>query len=289
MITDDQIKISQNNIGGSSIAAVLGLSNFKTQLQLWSELTGLVPREDISGKMQVRLGNKMESVVAEIFTEDTGKKLHRVNETFTHEQYSYLVGHIDRRVVGERAIVEIKAVSAWSRDQWKDGQAPQEYIIQLMWYLGLTKTNVGYLVALIGNQELAIVPVIFDKEIYEQMVQKAIKFWEEFVVPKIMPTVITKDDGSTLYKMYPISDPNADLILPDQANIMIEQINSMTQDKIALEEQIEKNKNELKALLKESESGRTSNWRVVWKTQNKKEYVVKASSTRVLRTSPIKE
>ena len=70
---------------------------------------------------------------------------------------------------------------------------------------------------------------------------------------------------------------------------MIEQINSMTQDKIALEEQIEKNKNELKALLKESESGRTSNWRVVWKTQNKKEYVVKASSTRVLRTSPIKE
>ena len=158
-----------------------------------------------------------------------------------------------------------------------------------MWYLGLTKTNVGYLVALIGNQELAIVPVIFDKEIYEQMVQKAIKFWEEFVVPKIMPTVITKDDGSTLYKMYPISDPNADLILPDQANIMIEQINSMTQDKIALEEQIEKNKNELKALLKESESGRTSNWRVVWKTQNKKEYVVKASSTRVLRTSPIKE
>lgn len=289
MITDEQKKISDQYIGGSSIAAVLGISNFKTQLQLWAELTGMVPREEIGHKMQVRLGNKMEAVVAEIFTEDTGKKLHRVNETFTHDRYSYLVGHIDRRVVGERAIVEIKAVSAWSREQWKDGKAPQEYLAQLMWYLGLTSTPVGYLIALIGNQELAIVPVAFDKEIYEQMVEKAVRFWEDFVIPKVMPMEVTKDDGSTLYSIYPISDPNRDLILSDEVNIKIEQINSMTQDKIALEEQIEKNKNEIKALLGDAESGRTNNWRIQWKTQNKKEYVVKASSTRVLRIQPIKE
>ena len=289
MITDEQRKISESYIGGSNIAAVLGLSNFKTQLQLWSELTGLLPREDISGKMQVRLGNKMEAVVAEVFEEDTGKKLHRVSETFRNPKYPYLVGHIDRRVVGERAIVEIKAVSAWSKELWKDGNAPQEYLIQLMWYMGLTNTPMGYLVALIGNQELAIVPVNFDKEVYEQMVAKAVKFWEDFVIPKVMPTTITKDDGSTLYQLFPISDPNKDIVLTDETNIVIEQINSMTQDRIALDDQIEQRKNELKAILGDNESGRTGNWRVTWKTQNKKEYVVKASSTRVLRYSQIKE
>lgn len=298
MISEEQKIITQNSIGGSTIAAVLGLSNFKTQLQCWGELTGMIPREDISGKMQVRLGNKMESIVAEVFTEDTGKKLHRVNETFTHEQYNYLVGHIDRRVVGERAIVEIKAVSAWSREQWKDGQAPQEYILQLMWYLGLTKTNQGYLVALIGNQELAIVPVIFDKEIYETMVKKAVRFWEDFVAPRVMPMTITADDGSTLYQLFPISDPNRDIILPDAATALIETLEANQAEAIALEKQIEESKNMLKAYLGEAESGQAGKYRVTWKQQTsrridterlKKEQesiygaYLKESKTRVLR------
>lgn len=298
MITDQQKKISDACIGGSSIAAVLGLSNFKTQLQIWAELTGMVAKEDISGKMQVRLGNKMESVVAEIFTEDTGKKLHRVNETFTHDNYPYLVGHIDRRIVGEKSIVEIKAVSAWSREQWKDGQAPQEYILQLMWYLGLTKTNMGYLVALIGNQELAIVPVVFDKEIFETMVKKAVDFWENFVIPKVMPTQITKDDGSTLYQLFPVADSNKDIILTDEATALIETLEANSAELMALEGQIEASKNMLKAMMGEAESAQAGKYRITWKNQTskridvdrlKKEQEViygaylKESSTRVLR------
>lgn len=298
MISKEQVELKKYKIGGSDIAAVLGLSNFRTQLQVWGELTGMIPRGDISGKMQVRLGNKMEAVVAEIFSEDTGKSLHRVNETFRHGEYTYLVGHIDRRIVGEKAIVEIKAVSSWSREQWREGQAPQEYILQLMWYLGLTKTNQGYLVALIGNQELAIVPVFFDKEIYETMVKKAVDFWENFVVPKIMPMQITKDDGSTLYSLYPISDPNADIILPDEATAAIERIESSVADLKALEDQIEADKNKVKALLGDAESGQAGKYRVTWRNQTsnridvdrlKKEQDIiysaylKESSTRVLR------
>lgn len=267
MINDEQRKISDKSIGGSSIAAALGLSNFKTQLQLWGELTGLLPKEDISGKMQVRLGNKMESVVAEIFTEDTGKKLHRVNETFVHGRYNYLIGHIDRRVVGESAIVEIKAVSAWSKDQWKDDQAPQEYLIQLMWYLGITNSPMGYLVALIGNQELAIVPLFFDKEIYESMVQKAVRFWEDFVIPKVMPTVITKDDGSTLYQLFPIADSNKDIILPDEATALIESIEGYNADLSAIEGHLEQAKNKIKAMLGEAESAQAGKYRITWKNQ----------------------
>jgi putative phage-type endonuclease len=300
MISEEQKKISDACIGGSTIAAVLGLSNFRTKLQVWGELTGMLPKEDISGKMQVRLGNKMEAVVAEVFTEDTGKKLHRVNETFTHDNYPYLVGHIDRRVVGERAIVEIKAVSAYARDQWKDGKAPQEYVLQLMWYLGLTKTNMGYLVALVGNTDLAIVPVIFDKEIYETMVKKAVDFWENFVIPKVMPMQITSDDGSTLYQLFPIADPNKDIMLTDEANRLIEQIESASTELKMLEADVETYKNLLKAMLKDGESGQTDKYRVTWKTQHsnridterfKKEQeelykaYLKTTSTRVLRYS----
>lgn len=298
MITNEQREISNKYIGGSTIAAVLGLSNFKTQLQVWGELTGLIPMEDVSGKMQVRLGNKMEQIVAEIFCEDTGKKLHRVNETFRHPRWDYLVGHIDRRIVGEVAIVEIKAVSAWSKEQWKDGKAPKEYLLQLMWYLGLTKTNQGYLVALIGNQELAVVPVFFDKEIYESMVKKAVRFWEDFVIPKVMPQTITKDDGSTLYKLFPIADSNKDIMLGDDATALVESIEAMQADFFALEGQLECAKNNLKALLCDAESAQAGKYRITWKLQHtnridvdrfKKEQeelykaYLKTTSTRVLR------
>lgn len=300
MISEEQKSISDNCIGGSTIAAVLGLSNFKTQLQCWGELTGIIPKEDISGKMQVRLGNKMEQVVAEIFSEDQGKKLHKVNETFIHEVYPFLVGHIDRRIVGEKSIVEIKAVSAWSRDQWKDGKAPQEYVLQLMWYLGLTKTNQGYLVALIGNQELAVVPVFFDKEIFETMVKKAVNFWENYVQTRVMPQTITKDDGSTLYKIFPISDSNRDIILGDEATALIEILEANQAELISLEGQIEESKNKLKAMLGDAESAQAGKFRITWKNQTSKRIDVdklkkeqeiiysaylKESNTRVLRYS----
>lgn len=257
-------------IGGSSIAAVLGLSNYKTQLQLWTELTGIAEPEDISDKMQVRLGVKMEQIVSEIFMEDTGKKLHRVNEEFKHDKYDFLVGHIDRRVVGEGAIVEIKTTSAYNKKQWENGQAPQEYLIQLMWYLGLTKSNIGYLVGLIGNTELAVVPVAFDKELFETMVKKAVHFWENFVLTKTMPTTITADDGDTLYKIFPIADPNSDLVLGDDAASLLEKLEASQAELNALENDIDKYKNELKAMLGEAQGAQCGPYRITWKNQSTK-------------------
>lgn len=300
MITKEQIEIKKNSIGGSDIAAVLGLSNFRTQLQCWAELTGTLPKENLDDKMQVRLGTKMEAIVAEIFTEDTSKKLQRVNETFVHDRYPFLIGHIDRRVVGERAIVEIKTTSAYNKKNWDEGNAPQEYILQTMFYLGLTKVNIGYLVCLIGNSDLRIVPVVFDKEIYETMVKKAVYFWENFVIPKIMPTVITKDDGSTLYQIFPIADSNKDVVLGDEATALIEILEANQTELIALENQIEQSKNTLKAMLGEAESAQAGRYRITWKQQTSKRIDVerlkkeqdviygaylKETSTRVLRYS----
>ena len=37
-------------IGGSDIASVMGLSRWKTPLQLWAEKTGNIPQEDLSDK-----------------------------------------------------------------------------------------------------------------------------------------------------------------------------------------------------------------------------------------------
>lgn len=44
------LKARQKGIGGSDAASVLGISPWKTNVQLWEEKTGITEPEDISGK-----------------------------------------------------------------------------------------------------------------------------------------------------------------------------------------------------------------------------------------------
>lgn len=298
MITETQIETRKTCLGGSDIAAVLGLSRYKTALSVWAEKTGRIEPENISDKLQVKLGIKMEQIVSELFMEETGKKLHRVNETLVHKDYPFLQGHIDRRVVGEQAIVEIKTTSAYNKKDWDNGNAPQEYLIQLMFYMGLTNSSVGYLVGLIGNSDLKIIPVYRDEQVITSIMNKAATFWNKYIATKEMPMTISANDGDTLYKLFPFADPNNDVLLPDDANILIEQIESSNAELNALEDDVERMKNELKAMLGENEHGQTDFYRISWKTQHakridterlKKEQEViysaylKTSSSRVLR------
>jgi putative phage-type endonuclease len=124
MLTPKQISERRGYIGSTDSAAILGLSRYSTPLHVWAVKTGQIIEEDISGKLPVRLGHKLEQAVAELFSEETGKKLHRVNETIYHPKYPFLAANVDRRVVGEKAAVEIKNVGAFRRDDWRDGASP---------------------------------------------------------------------------------------------------------------------------------------------------------------------
>ena len=73
MLTAQQKKERLNYIGSTDIAGVLGMSQYKSPLSVWSEKTGQIIPEDISNKLQVKLGIKMESIVGELFTEETQK------------------------------------------------------------------------------------------------------------------------------------------------------------------------------------------------------------------------
>lgn len=289
MLTEEQLKERKNYIGASEAAAALGLSRWQTQLELWGIKTGRIEPKDLSDNVAVEMGNELEEVVARLFTKRTGLKVQRVNSAYVHDKYNFLRCHIDRKVVGQSAILQCKTCSAYKAKEWDGEEIPQEYIIQEYDELAITGYDKAYIAVLIGGQDFRIKEIYRTDEIIKDIIEKQLKFWQDFVLTDKMPMNIVAKDSSVLYDLYPISDTNADIILNDDVNIKIEQINSMIQDKIALEMQIEKNKNEIKAILGNAESGRTNNWRIQWKTQHKKEYVVKESHTRVFRISSIKE
>jgi len=301
-ITQEQIKERVNYLGGSEIAAILGLSRFKTPLQVWAEKTGNLIPEDISGKLHIRLGNKLEATVCDLFSEETGRKVARVNETITHPKYSFLRGNIDRRVVGEKAILEAKTTSAWNAKQWEGEEIPQEYLIQTYFYMELTGSERGYVACLVGNQGFHVKTLERDPVLQNDIITKAVDFWTRYIEPKIIPSMITSKDADTLYNLFPLGGGEP-LALDDKAATLIESIQAMKEDATALESQQKKAENDLRLLLGDNESGVTDKFKVTWKNQKANRLDIekmrveipavcakysKASESRVLRINLIK-
>ena len=302
-ITDAQIKERANYIGGSDAAAALGLSRWMSPLKLWGIKTGALPPDDLSDNEAVEMGQELEDSVARIFTKRTGKKLHRVNETVYHPKYPFLAANLDRRVVGEDAIAELKTCSAYRVNEFEE-DIPAEFICQVMHYMACTGKSVAYVAILIGGQTFRWKKVLRDEDFIEKMIAKEVEFWEKYVMTKIMPTVITSQDSDTLFGLYPNADEGEAIVLDDTANAIIESLQGMDADNKALEKQIEKSKNELKAMLKDHSWGKTNLYNVTWRNQTTNRLNVDklrdempevaakyldAKPSRVLRVKKIKE
>lgn len=271
-------------IGGSEIAAIMGLSPYETPLSLWAKKTGKLPPSDLSGFEAAEIGTELEEYVARKFTKKTGIKLRVDNRTFAHPKYPYMIGHIDRWVVGEDALFEAKTCSAWLEKHWDGEEIPQHYVLQVMWYLGLVKKKIGHIAVLIGGQKFRTKQVEFDQELFDSMVEAARVFMEDYVL-KDVPPMAQAGDSETLLHMFPESAPTA-LRLEGQA---AEEMDQLVEERLGglesirhAKEELEKLEARIKQICGENEAAETDNVRVTWKTQHRKEYVVKASSFRVL-------
>lgn len=257
----------KTGIGGSDAAGVCGLSRWATPLSVWAEKTGQYEPED-EPNLAKTLGTRLEEVVAELFMEATGKKVQRVNTQIVHPKYPYIRGRIDRRVMLEDAILECKTATAYKAKEWEGEEIPHEYILQCYHYLSLNpKWERIYLAVLIGNQDFKWKVIERDEKVIADLTRKEVEFWENFVVPQIMPSQVTSKDAETLYGLYPLAVSGSEVELSDAINQQIESRNAMIQDVKALESQIDLAENEIRAALKDQELGRTSNWVVTWKNQ----------------------
>jgi putative phage-type endonuclease len=269
----------QGFLGSSDAAAVLGLSRWSTPLQVWAEKTGQIEPKDISDKLAVRLGVALEQTVADLFMEETEKRVFKVSENQVHPNYPFITCQIDRRVVGEDALLECKTCSAWKAKEWEGEEIPQEYIVQVQHQLAVTGKAYGYIAVLIGNQDFKWKRIDRDDKAINEMISREVTFWNDYVIPKVMPAVISCNDSETLYKLFEKAVPDSVLALDDNINQTVEDIQAAETDKKSLEGLIEQKKNILKSLLGENECGVSSQFKITWKNQ----------STTRLDTKSIKE
>jgi putative phage-type endonuclease len=177
-------------LGGSDNGVVLGMSPFKTRLELYLEKRGeLAP--DFSDNSLTRAGRIMEQVIAAMYAEAKGVKVRKINRQLRHPDYPWMVGHIDRDVVGEKRGVEIKNVSPrigyrWGKSGDPDGVA-EYHLPQVHSYMLLMNYEVFDVAAYFGGDDLRIYPVERDPEWDEILIGAASDFWHHHVLAGVPP------------------------------------------------------------------------------------------------------
>jgi len=252
----------RNGIGGSDAAAAIGLNRWKSRLKLYLEKIGEL--EDNVDSEATYWGRILEGVVAEEFTRRTGKAVRRVNAILIHPEFEWMIANIDRKVVGENAILEVKTTAAWNNKEWEHDEIPQEYIIQAQHYMAVTGADLTYFAVLVGGQKLLIKEFVRDDELIEMIIREEQKFWqmvENRTPPKLDGSVDAKE---ILSYMYPTAIEGSVIELPTYEST-VEEILALGKQIKELEQMKEEKENKLKAEMAEHEIAYVGKYKVSWK------------------------
>ena len=203
-----------HGIGGSDIAALLGLSLYKTPLELWAEKVGHPGIKESQG-IHLRFGQHVEPFIAKEYERSTGLVTHVYPQTLTHPLHDFMYGHIDRFVTPTNpgclssidilktdTLLECKSASVYNRDQWGEPgteQVPSNYLLQCAWYMAITGCTKADIAVLLGNQDFRVYRITRDIELENMLIDQAKKFWQEYVKPCIAPPAQSINDLRILY------------------------------------------------------------------------------------------
>ena len=268
-LTKEQVAERQHYLGGSDAAAALGLSRWKTPIELWAEKTGAVAPADISDRLPIRVGDKLEDLVASLFMEETGKKVHRVNEIQKHKKHDFIRAQIDRRVVGEDAILECKTAGAWAAKRWEGEEIPQEYLVQCLHQMNVMGKSKCYIAVLIGgNTDFIWKEIDRDEDLINRIEAAEVDFWNNYVLAGKMP-IVGRHDADILQKLYPDSIDADPIPLGEDADAIADSLEALRKDRDNIEGIMAIEQNKLRAMLGESAAGESKFWKISWKTQSR--------------------
>ena len=274
---DKWLKLRQNGIGGSDAGVIIGVNNFKNRFQLWLEKTGQGVELERSDEALERMewGNRLEPVVADWFEAKTGKKLRRCG-MIRNDEHPFMFADVDRLVVGENAIVEIKTTAAYNKDEWDGDKVPPSYMAQGLHYMAVGGYDKVYFVCLLGGQQAVIREMERDDEEIGALIEAEQDFWENYVVPKVIPEVDGSDNCKKLLgKLYPGGEKEP-MDMDGKWAAVCDNIKEMEEQMKQLQGFIDEKKNKLRLELGNFETGVVGDYKISYGVSTRNTFDAKA-------------
>lgn len=203
---EDWLARRRMGVGGSDISAILGISPFKTPLNIWLDKTGRAAPTPPTLRQEV--GHALEPLAAKKYTADTGRAVRKCNVLLKGD--CHRVGNVDRLCVCENGklpwsrklgVVTDRAleIKTTGQDEWDD--VPEYYKAQALHYMGLMPTvmEFDFPVIFTGRMTFKVYTVKRDDATIENLKELAERFWKDYVLTDKPPPATSEEDAKLLW------------------------------------------------------------------------------------------
>ena len=265
MTHDEWLRWRRTGITGSDAAAIVGLDRYRSPFDVYADKLGL--KQEQPDNEAMRQGRDLEEYVASRFCEQTGKKVRRRNAILQHPEHHWMLGNIDRWVVGENAGFEAKTTSVLNRAKFSQGEFPPSYYVQCMHYMAVTGAERWYLAVLVLNKAFHVFTIERDDAEIQALIEAEKDFWENHVLKQIPPAPDGSESTSEIIKqLFPEAKEGFTASLYGYEDKIQAYLDLDAQIK-ELEKKKEAIKQELQMAIDEAEIGRAQGYIVEWKNQ----------------------
>lgn len=197
-------------VGGSDVAAILGLSPWHTPVEIWLLKTGKKV-EEISKEQQRRFdrGHKLEPFIRDMVIDkliDLGNDVELIecNKRYYDPEHPWMSVEIDFELMlnGEHINCDAKSVTGFASKKWGEEdteEVPIEYAAQFMAGLMVTDRRRCLVAALRSFDDVDIYWTLRDDETIAAMREKVVRFWYAHVLDGVPPDPLDFDDVRLLF------------------------------------------------------------------------------------------
>ena len=190
MLTEKQKAERLQGLGGSDIAAALGVSPWKTQLELWGEKTGLAP-DEFEGNEATYWGSAMELLLSDRFLDEHSEYRIGLPAAKPHKEHDCLRANVDGIIFdksGSLGIWEAKT------GMYEFTEVPVHYQLQVQHYM------------CVYDLPFAIISVLFHGNTYKEFRIERDASYETDVVPQLLEFWSAVESKLPIFKPTKVSD-----------------------------------------------------------------------------------
>ena len=198
MITEKQRAQRARFIGSSDIPAIVGLDPWRGPGDVYLEKTQMLT-ENPEPSAAVQVGQRLERTLAGWAAESLGLACRR-NVRRVHKQFSFLAANLDA-VLADKSVLEIKTSARgeeWGEPHEGSAALPPRVLAQVYFQIQVAESPRAYVGALLsgrGGFRFNVYRVEPAPDIQTMLEQKAVEFWNSFVIPRIPPPEAPRIDS----------------------------------------------------------------------------------------------
>lgn len=196
MSREDWLGYRKSGIGASEIGVILGLSPYKSSIELFYEkigqrladttenifqFMGLIHEDTIADLWQY-WGGTEESMIENFRTGNIQRRCRRINAYVRNPNFPWLFVSLDRIMnktesQGEGAL-EIKTLSGYESEKWESG-IPPSHIVQVQTQMLVCEFNHGELCIMKDGRRFDVIPFVAMPDVQETIIRRTKEFWDK--------------------------------------------------------------------------------------------------------------